>query len=207
MNKFKLMFEFNSCINIPENEGKYNMQLCIAEHTFQTSSEEDSRVIGYNYNRWNYRSEELEIELPYGEIADMDDIFLYLCPDKGGLGNMFGASPKNKKLAKPISYLKLRAADYADPNPELEWVELLPEPIEDEIDSPEQAGIVGFRLSIQKSDPTAPVLKDQPNWKKKKVRRPATKKVRCYLFQCKDLPAADDDGASDPLVVVYNTID
>ena len=119
MKRFKVMFEFNSCINIPENEGKYNMQLCIAEHSFRTESSEDSRVIGYNYNRWNYKSEELEIELPYGEIEDMDDIFLYLCPDKGGLSNMFGGGNKEKKLDKPISYIKLRAADFKDPNPEL----------------------------------------------------------------------------------------
>ena len=38
-------------------------------------------------------------------------------------------------------------------------------------------------------------------------RRPENAKIRCYLFQCKDLPAADEDGASDPKVVCYTTID
>jgi hypothetical protein len=90
----------------------------------------------------------------------MDDIFLYLCPDKGGLGTFLGASPKNKKLDKPISYIKLKAKDFKDPNPKMQWVELLPEPIEDEVDSPERAGIVGFRLSIQKADGSAPPLSE-----------------------------------------------
>ena len=31
-------------------------------------------------------------------------------------------------------------------------------------------------------------------------------KVRCYLFQCRNLPAADDDGASDPIITIFNTI-
>ena len=45
------------------------------------------------------------------------------------------------------------------------------------------------------------------NWTKRIPRRPDSAKIRCYLFQCKDLPAADEDGASDPLVVCYSTID
>jgi len=78
----------------------------------------------------------------------MDEIFLYLSPDKGGLGNFLGASPKNKKLSKPISYAKLRASDFTDLNPTLSWLELLPEPVEGKVESPERAGIAGFRLSI-----------------------------------------------------------
>ena len=31
--------------------------------------------------------------------------------------------------------------------------------------------------------------------------------IRCYLFQCRDLPAADEDGSSDPMVIVYNSVD
>jgi len=31
------------------------------------------------------------------------------------------------------------------------------------------------------------------------------KKVRVYLFQCRDLPAADSDGQSDPYVVLWDT--
>lgn len=46
------MYEFNSVINIPENEGKYNLQLRIGEQEW-TSEGGDSRAVGYNYNRWN----------------------------------------------------------------------------------------------------------------------------------------------------------
>jgi len=52
----------------------------------------------------------------------MEDIFLYLAPDKGGLGGLLSLSKsedKTKKVGKPISYVKLNAADFTDPNPKL----------------------------------------------------------------------------------------
>ena len=51
--KYKLMWEFNSCINIPKKEGKFNMQLAVAEKTWTTEGGDRARAIGYNYNRWN----------------------------------------------------------------------------------------------------------------------------------------------------------
>lgn len=83
---------------------------------------------------------------------------------------------------------------------------MLNEPIENKIKSPELAGVVGFRLSIVKADAGVD-FGQQSNWTKRIKRRCESAKIRCYLFQCKDLPAADEDGASDPLVVCYSTID
>ena len=95
--------------------------MAIAEHHWNSDGSEKKRAVGYNYNRWNQRSEgEIEFEVPYGELADIGDIFLYLCPDKGGLGGIFGGGgDKAKEVGKPISYIKLRAEDYEDPNPDL----------------------------------------------------------------------------------------
>lgn len=45
----------------------------------------------------------------------MDDVFLYLCPDKGGFGGVFGKGDKG--CGNPIAYSRLRAADFTDPNP------------------------------------------------------------------------------------------
>jgi len=82
----------------------------------------------------------------------MDEVFLYLCPDKGGLGKLFGGGGDGKKVGNPVSYYKLRASDFTNPNPQLTWVEMQEEPIEDAIESPELAGVVGFRLSIVRAD-------------------------------------------------------
>ena len=74
--------------------------------------------------------------MPYGEVTDMEDIFLYLCPDKGGLGGIF-SKDSSKKVDDPISYAKLKAKNFMEPNPQLQWMELTEEPIEDAIESPE----------------------------------------------------------------------
>jgi len=201
--KFKMMYEFNSVINTPEPEGKYNLMLKIGEHEW-ISEGGDARAVGYNYNRWNQRSKIVEFDVPYRKVEDLEDIFLYLCPDKGGLGGLLGGG--KSKPGKPISYVKLRASDYMEPNPGLQWLEMIVEPVEDAIDSPELAGIVGLRLTILRDENPVDIIKEA-NWAKKMKRRPDSAKIRCYLFQCKGLPAADDDGSSDPKVRVFNTID
>lgn len=39
---------------------------------------------------------------------------------------------------------------------------------------------------------------------KKMPSRPVAKKIRAFIYQCKDLTAADDDGLADPLVKVWS---
>ena len=51
MTRYKLMYEFSQCLNIPEKLGKYNLMLKIAEHEY-SSKGGDQRVVGYNYTRW-----------------------------------------------------------------------------------------------------------------------------------------------------------
>ena len=36
-------------------------------------------------------------------------------------------------------------------------------------------------------------------------RRPGNLKVRAYIFQCRDLPAADSDGTSDPFLQITDS--
>ena len=44
-----------------------------------------------------------------------------------------------------------------------------------------------------------------PAWKKPPPKRPQIKKVRAFIFQCRDLPPADEDGTSDPFLKVWDT--
>ena len=44
-------------------------------------------------------------------------------------------------------------------------------------------------------------------WKRPPPRRLGNKKIRCFLFQCRNIPSADADGASDSFISVYNPID
>lgn len=43
------------------------------------------------------------------------------------------------------------------------------------------------------------------SWKKPPPKRPFNKKIRAYLYQCRDLPAADSNGSSDPYIVLWDT--
>ena len=99
-------------MNIPENLGKYNMQLVIAEREFHSEGG-DARVVGYNYNRWpgQRTGAPVELDLPYNSVEDIGEIFLYLCPDKGGLGGVFGRGG-DKGVGTPIAYARLNAADF-----------------------------------------------------------------------------------------------
>ena len=67
---------------------------------------------------------------------------------------------------------------------------------------PHKAGLVGIRLAIH--DVTEFGLVDWNSidvWGKRMPRRPGNLKVRAYVFQCRDLPAADSDGTSDPFLL------
>ena len=48
-------------------------------------------------------------------------------------------------------------------------------------------------------------FKKQENWRKKPPKRMGNcRKVRCYIFSCKDIPSADDDGQSDCYIKIFN---
>jgi len=68
------------------------------------------------------------------------------------------------------------------------------------VDSPEKAGICSFKLSILQGDKSSVNLEKEPEWKKRIPRRPGTNQVRAFIYQCRELPAADDDGSSDPFI-------
>ena len=63
-----------------------------------------------------------------------------------------------------------------------------------------------MKLSIRDVTRDGPVDWSQnPVWGKRLPRRPGNKKVRAYVFQCRDLPAADSDGTSDPFLEFTDT--
>ena len=60
--QWKMMWEVDQCINIPEANGKYNVQFVIGEDTFETQGD---AVVGHNFNRWVQRSDVIDIGAPY----------------------------------------------------------------------------------------------------------------------------------------------
>jgi hypothetical protein len=46
--------------------------------------------------------------------------------------------------------------------------------------------------------------KDFDPWKKKPALRAVPIKIRAYIYQCRDLPASDENGATDAYVTVWD---
>jgi len=63
-----------------------------------------------------------------------------------------------------------------------------------------------MKLAINHKTKNGPLdFKQFAAWKKPPPKRLSSWKVRCYIYQCKDLPAADSEGSSDPYIEVWTT--
>jgi hypothetical protein len=64
-----------------------------------------------------------------------------------------------------------------------------------------------FKLSIHDVTKNGPIdFKDYKAWSGKVAKRSNPVKIRAYVYQCQDLPAADAEGTSDPFVVAWDTV-
>jgi hypothetical protein len=68
-----------------------------------------------------------------------------------------------------------------------------------------------FKMSIWDVTSDGPItFKDKgtcPSWAKKFQKRATPVKIRAYIYLCVDLPAADNDGSSDPFIECWDTVD
>jgi hypothetical protein len=65
--------------------------------------------------------------------------------------------------------------------------------------------MVSVKMSINNKTKNGSVnFKEYNAWKKTPAKRLSSWKIRAYLYQCKDLPAADDSGSSDPYIEVWS---
>ena len=144
--------------------------------------------------------------MPYGGIENMADVFIYLTKKKGGASSLL-SSATGGSSTQLISYARIKASEFANSNPKIRWVELKGEPIADMVKSPELAGILSFKISIIDPRENPVDIMKEPEWAKKLPRRPKLRSIRAYIYSCKDLPAADEDGSSDPFIQVWDTAD
>ena len=63
-----------------------------------------------------------------------------------------------------------------------------------------------MKMSIHSISDNGPIdfCKEYSNWKMKPIKRATPIKVRAYIYQARDLPAADAEGTSDPYVKVWD---
>lgn len=70
-----------------------------------------------------------------------------------------------------------------------------------------KAGMISFKLAIHRAQDQAYDFKEHPAWRKMPPKRLEPVKIRAYIYQCMDLPAADSNGTSDPFVQVWDMSD
>lgn len=107
----------------------------------------------------------------------------------------------------PISWWKGKLADFDTVDSQFKWIQLKSDRAIAEIEDDYKAGMVSVKIGCKKKGPNFPVynFKQQQCWKDGPPRRMGAWKIRCYLFQCRDIPSADADGSSDPFIKIVST--
>mmetsp|Transcript_108930 Transcript_108930/g.150663 ORF Transcript_108930/g.150663 Transcript_108930/m.150663 type:complete len:285 (+) Transcript_108930:1299-2153(+) len=106
---------------------------------------------------------------------------------------------------KPICFWKGKPSDFADPNPGYKWLTLKADKSIDKVENDYEAGLISLKLAIShKQRNGAENWSQYDAWKKSPPRRLAAWKVRAHIYQCKDIPSADEDGSCDPFISIWN---
>lgn len=104
-----------------------------------------------------------------------------------------------------VAFYKDDIENFLDPNPKFRWIELIPDCALGKVTEHHKAGIVSVKVSIHDKTLNGPIdFKKFDSWKKDPPKRMGVQKVRAFIFQCRDVPAADDDGQSDPYIKIWD---
>lgn len=80
-----------------------------------------------------------------------------------------------------------------------------PDLVINKVKSPEMAGLISFKMTIVKEEDEKLMVKSDV-WKRRVQTRPLVFSVRCFIFQCRDLPAADENGSCDPFLKIFDNL-
>lgn len=64
--------------------------------------------------------------------------------------------------------------------------------------------MISFKMSIASAEQGQVNFKKHKAWKKNPPKRAHPVIIRAYIYQCKDIPAADSNGTSDPFIKVWD---
>lgn len=104
-----------------------------------------------------------------------------------------------------LCYWKGMVSDFQDPNPKYKWLPMTCDLAVGKVTKSYEAGLIQVKLSFNHKTKNGPVdFSKLEAWKKPPPKRLRSWKIRCFIFQCKDIPSADNDGASDPYISLWN---
>lgn len=118
------------------------------------------------------------------------------------MGNMFVYLMDG---STPICFWKGKVTDFLNPDPKYRWLILKNDRAIGSVSEDHEAGMIQMKFSINAKGMNGPVdYKTFDAWKKPPPRRLGSKKIRCFIFQCRGIPSADSDGSSDSYISVWN---
>ncbi len=186
MREFDVIAEVCAGISLPDSS-KYAVKIAIADYSVQTK---DPLLVKNCYNRWLARFPQTTFRAPYASAAEIGRVFVYL---------MDGDSP--------ICYWKGDTKEFTKPNAEIKWVEMTNDLAVGKIKDANKAGLISFKLAIVERSQAKPinfVEEYSKAWPANPPKRLAVKRARVYIYQCRDLPSADNDSQSDPYVDIFD---
>jgi hypothetical protein len=127
--------------------------------------------------------------MPYVDVKDIGKVYIYLMS-----GN------------DPVCYYVADIEKFTNPNPEFQWIEMIPDLALGKVKEHHKAGVISIKLSIHDKTKDGEIdFKRHKSWATEtKKNRIGVKIVRANVFQCRDLPAADDNGQSDPFIKIWD---
>lgn len=144
-----------------------------------------------NYNRWSERFEPVTFKGPYKSVEELGNVYIYLMDGDDA-----------------ICYWKGKASEFEEHNPKFRWLPMTADLAKGKVTNSWEAGLIQVKLSLNHKSKNGPVdWKKVEAWKKPPPKRLSSWKIRVFIFQCKDIPSADSDGASDPYISIWNPDD
>lgn len=180
---FQIIGEIGSAIALPDTKN-YRIKVCVNDWEWVSDKPIEKKE---NYCRYSQRFVVDKVEMPYQSNENIGKVFVYL---------MDGDDP--------ICYWKGGVLEFLNPSPEFRWLPFTNDLCVNEVTEQHMAGMFQMKLAI--NNPTVNGVVDWrqlPAWKKPPPKRLNSYKMRAFIFQCKDIPSADEDGSSDPYIQIW----
>lgn len=166
----------------PKIEGKYSIIVSWSSLNLETS---EIKTMNGCVDWYENLKRKVTL-IPYKADSYLPDVFIYL-----------------KEGDDRISYIRYKVQESMNIKDGAKWFKLFPDQAVGKVQNTWQGGFVKLRVYVGKYDAKKDTIKHE-NWNIKPVQQPASRKVLlCHLFQCKNLPACDNTGLSDPYVQFY----
>lgn len=176
--------QVGQAVALPKTDA-YKIKVTVGGHAFILDPKEQKKpVTSKRYGQL----EKLEFESYNQTLDDFESVFVQLM-----------------EKDTPICFFKSDIKNFIDPDPErMEWYQFVPDKCVKKVKEPPQVGQFSFKMTLEEASPDNVPFKERKYWKKVNKRLTAVK-VRAYIYQARDLPAADAEGTSDPYIKVWDT--